>query len=166
MRAMRPSVRVGVVMSGGVEGLRSANWIVQDRVLATAHPTEAEMARLAELGITTLIALLEHPPAQTPALKHGIVYRHLTYHDMTPPAEELIREFVSLVDMAVGRGEKVAVHCMAGLGRTGTLLSCYMVHRGMGAEEAIRYVRGRRPGSVQTRAQELAVRRYADVELE
>ncbi len=148
-------------MSEKVEGLRSANWIIPGQLLATAQPSEAEMARLAELGITTLIALLESPPPHAAALRHGINYQHLTYHDMTPPGEDLITEFVALVEAALAKGEKVAVHCMAGLGRSGTLLACYLVHRGMGADQAIAYVRARRPGSVQTAAQEAAVRRYA-----
>jgi len=150
-----------MAMSKRVEGLSSANWIIPAQLLATAQPGEAEMLRLAELGITTMIALLEYSPPAAAALLHGIKYRHLTYHDMTPPSDELIAEFVRLVDAALVKGEKVAVHCMAGLGRTGTLISCYLVYQGMGAEQAIAYVRAQRPGSVQTAAQELAVMHYA-----
>ena len=43
----------------------------------------------------------------------------------------------------------VAVHCKAGLGRTGTVICAYMMHEaGMTAEEAIVYCRLCRPGSV------------------
>ena len=43
----------------------------------------------------------------------------------------------------------VAVHCKAGLGRTGTVICAYMMHEaGMTAEEAIGYCRLCRPGSV------------------
>ena len=43
----------------------------------------------------------------------------------------------------------LAVHCKAGLGRTGVLICCYLIkHHGFSAEEAIGYIRVCRPGSV------------------
>jgi atypical dual specificity phosphatase len=57
----------------------------------------------------------------------------------------------------------VAVHCGGGLGRTGTLLACYLVSaEGLPADAAIARVRAARPGSVETEDQEQAVRRYAE----
>lgn len=45
----------------------------------------------------------------------------------------------------------VAVHCHAGCGRTGVLIACYLVYANrMNAEDAIHYVRSKRPGSIQT----------------
>lgn len=64
---------------------------------------------------------------------------------------------------ALAEGEAVAVHCGGGLGRTGTVLSCYLLESGeeLGAQEAIRRVRALRPGSVETPAQLAAVRAWA-----
>ena len=63
---------------------------------------------------------------------------------------------------AVNAGQAVAVHCGAGLGRTGTLVACYLVAGGLSAEEAIAKVRRLRPGSIETLEQEAAVRTFEE----
>jgi atypical dual specificity phosphatase len=49
------------------------------------------------------------------------------------------------------------------MGRTGTILAAWLVSRGQGAGEAIALVRSLRPGSIETRAQEESVRRFAEL---
>jgi len=53
------------------------------------------------------------------------------------------------------------VHCLAGLGRTGTVAACLLVTRGRTAGESIAAVRAVRPGSVQSQAQADFVEAFA-----
>ncbi|NWR80853.1 DUS23 phosphatase, partial [Centropus unirufus] len=78
--------------------------------------------------------------------------------DFTAPTPGQIRTFLRLVEVANARGEAVAVHCMLGHGRTGTMLACYLAKaQKMSGADAIREVRRLRPGSIETREQEQAV---------
>ena len=60
---------------------------------------------------------------------------------------------------AAGMG--VAVHCGAGLGRTGVIVACYFVAKEMSAKNAVARVRRLRPGSIETEEQEEAVNEFA-----
>ena len=52
------------------------------------------------------------------------------------------------------QGEVVAVHCLAGLGRTGLVLAAWLIQQGLTAEEALRRLRTIEPGFVQSLEQE------------
>jgi atypical dual specificity phosphatase len=54
----------------------------------------------------------------------------------------------------------VAVHCTAGLGRTGVILACYFVTTGLNPRDAMARVRRMRPGSIETTEQAKAVSEF------
>ena len=82
--------------------------------------------------------------------------------DFTPPTQEQIGRMVEFIDEQTGAGRPVAVTCYAGIGRTGTVLGCYLVSRGATPADAVAEVRRLRPGSIQTPEQEAAVYQYAE----
>lgn len=131
-------------------------------VVACAYPTtEAALAELVGRGVAVLVNLHERPHEPAVLSRFGLTQVHIPVRDFTPPSPAQLERGVAAINEAVSNGERVAVHCGAGLGRTGTLLACYLVSRGLAAPDAIARVRAARPGSVETPEQEAAVEAYA-----
>ncbi|MBI3927755.1 MAG: dual specificity protein phosphatase family protein [Armatimonadetes bacterium] len=65
----------------------------------------------------------------------GLRYHHIAVDDWTVPSFEQVDEFLKLLEDP--ENCPALVHCYAGVGRTGTFVSCYRVYRGMAAEQAI-----------------------------
>ena len=145
----------GVVKDPGV-------WLEEGRVFACRYPRgDSALADLARRGISVLVNLHERGHDPSRLVRHGLVEVYVPVKDFSAPSPERIARGIAAITQAVVAGERVAVHCGGGLGRTGTLLACYLVHRGWEAEEAIDRVRAARPGSVETAGQVAAVNAYA-----
>jgi atypical dual specificity phosphatase len=143
---------------------RHLSWIEGQHLAGCAYPrNEAAMASLRQHGITTVINLHTRKHLPERLARHGIAEIHLPVADFTAPAPEQLARGVAAIEQALAADQRVAVHCGAGLGRTGTLLACYLVRRGLRSDEAIARIRALRPGAVETRAQEAAVALFAAV---
>ncbi|KAI0316366.1 protein-tyrosine phosphatase-like protein [Amylostereum chailletii] len=82
-------------------------------------------------------------------LDRGISHLELYFDDGTNPTDEIVRRFIDVSDEIISAGGVVAVHCKAGLGRTGTLIGAYLVWKyGFTSSEAIAFMRIARPGCV------------------
>jgi atypical dual specificity phosphatase len=136
----------------------SLTWIVERQVAAMSMPWPEDVAALARRGVAGVLSLSERVPEGLPA--PGMSHRHLAVRDFTAPTQTQLAEAVAFMDDVLRGGGAVAVHCGAGLGRTGTVVAAWLVCRGWSADDALREVRRRRPGSVETPEQEEAVRRF------
>ena len=126
-----------------------------------AQPHPPELVALRDQGMGAIVSLTEEPMEVDAVLSAGLRYEHLPIADMHAPTSSDIVEFVTFVDNARKTGLATAVHCRAGLGRTGTMIASYLVHEGESWETALARVRQQRPGSIETMSQEQAVRDFA-----
>ena len=154
--AMRGHLR-GALRRGTMAEL---TWFADDRVAACAYPAEATLGELARVGVVALINLHERPHDPAALARHGLAQIHLPVRDFTPPTPAQLAAGVASIDDTLAAGGRVAIHCAAGLGRTGTLLACWLVSRGAVPDDAIAAIRAARPGSVETQEQIAAVRAY------
>lgn len=138
------------------------DWIIDGRLIAMHRPSRHDLAALRMAGVDHVISLSELPLSPDALAEYDLEAIHIPLPDMTAPGIEQIRRFVRRLDNLVKTGHKVAVHCGAGLGRTGTMLACYLVFTGLSAEDALKEIRLRRPGSVESRNQENAVRAWEE----
>jgi len=139
------------------------SWVVPGVVAAMSRPLDTRKAFefFKDENIDVVITLTESPLNLALVEEFGLEYHHLPIRDFAAPRPEQVDRFVEIIEKARTAGRKVVVHCLAGRGRTGTMLACYLVSRGRSPEEALKEVRALRPGSVETKEQEQAVRAYA-----
>ncbi|KAI1915119.1 cell division control protein 14 [Ophidiomyces ophidiicola] len=79
----------------------------------------------------------------------GIHHIDMIFEDGTCPPLPLVRRFIKLAHDMIAKNKGIAVHCKAGLGRTGCLIGAYLIYRyGFTANEIIAFMRFMRPGMV------------------
>lgn len=162
--AAPPASAAHVPASRGPHGFA---WLEPGRLAGTPLPgvvnaMEHDLALLRQCGITTLITLTERDLPQEPLRRHGLSNLHLPVRDREPPTVAQIQMLLMRMQTLLRRGEVLAVHCLAGLGRTGTVLAAWLIYKGLTAAEALRRVRLVDPQYVQSTEQEEFLQRYED----
>ena len=83
------------------------------------------------------------------AAKNGqiVEYRRIAIRDVDVTTPETMLKILDAIDAALAADKTVYVHCWGGIGRTGTVIGCYMVRHGMSGEEAIKKIAELRRGT-------------------
>ena len=141
--------------------LPNFGWLFENKLAAMAYPqSEDAFTLLYQIGIRAVLNLSEAPlPYEAPNTL-GLLIRHISIADFTAPTLQQAKEAVTVISTCLDRNMPVAVHCLAGLGRTGTILACYLVGMEMSANNAIIIIREWRPGSIEVPEQEAVVYEY------
>ena len=140
-------------------------WVLNDELAGSQGPASLDdLSFLYHQGVRAVIRMEDRTIAADSGTDLELVDMFVPVPDFTPPNLDQIQRMVEFIDQQTAEQRPVVVSCYAGIGRTGTVLACYLVHRGATAVDAINRVRELRPGSVQTPEQEAAVLQYADWE--
>ena len=141
------------------------SWIVPDEIIAFSSPQEVAYTRnlrvtnnwrpedlvddFNDLNVTGVIRLNDKLYDASSFQRHQIQVHEMEFPDGSCPEDRIIREFIRLTQRYVGKKKAVAVHCRAGLGRTGTLIGLYIMHKfGFEARPLIAWMRICRTGMV------------------
>jgi protein-tyrosine phosphatase len=165
--------------------LPNSYWVLPDRLAAGEYPGSlnreqagTKIRRLLQAGVTFFLDLTEAGNLQPydslltqeefrPA--GGVQYRRMPIKSFsTPSRAEMIRT-LDTIDTALAGGQTVYVHCWAGIGRTGTVVGCYLVRHGLSGTQALEEIAQLRQGtphggwtSPETEAQRQMVLNWAE----
>jgi hypothetical protein len=137
-------------MTGRASSARDAPlpgaYVAAAGVLAGPHPATADergtrdrLAALAAAGVALVVDLTEpgEAPDYTPLLPRGVASVRFPVRDLTAPSPATTRTILATIDDTLATGGGVYVHCRGGIGRTGAVVGCWLVHRGLAGDDPL-----------------------------
>lgn len=140
--------------------LEQAYWVVPGRLMAGAFPGAEDPAQerrkleaLLELGIRHIINLMQpgevnrfgrpfrgyEEPLYAVAHSAGctVIVEHRPVKDMGVPDRWGMVRHLDAVDRALAEDRPVYLHCLGGIGRTGTIVGCFLIRHGLAARHTV-----------------------------
>jgi ABC-type phosphate transport system ATPase subunit len=153
-----PLPRAALHYAGSAAGPRGFLWLKRGQLAGTPLPgvyfeLEYDLKALQHCGVTRLVNLTEMPLDESRLKPFGIGSIWEAIPDMEAPSLEQGARLCRKIDELLVAGEVIAVHCRAGLGRTGTVLAAHLIWEGSSALDALEIIRSIEPRWVQSQAQ-------------
>ncbi len=152
-------------------------WVEPGRLLAGEYPgaldpdaARDKLRRFLDASITLFLDLTQAGELEpyAPLLHRRAEHRRMPIADMSTPTAAEMTHILDAIDDALEAGQVVYVHCYGGIGRTGTVVGCYLVRHGRSGQEALTEIARLRQGtpdgwksSPETPAQRAMVLEYA-----
>ncbi len=145
--------------------IENCYWVLQGKLLAGGYPgahskreAKERLERFLETGVSAFVDLT-YPgefgikPYDSFLLESAgnggprSEYRRFPVGDMRVPTPEVMSQILDAIDDALDSGRMVYLHCYGGLGRTGTVVGCFLVRHGMDGDQALMEIRQLRRGT-------------------
>jgi atypical dual specificity phosphatase len=136
------------------------SWLIENKLAGSGIPTSIDEVEWAiKQGVKSIVTIREEPLDES--WIKDVNYLHILSNDMGVPEFDDLVYAVDFIHSRITSNEPVMVHCLAGMGRTGVILACYLIkYQKMSASEATEKVREERPGSIQSYPQEEIIFRF------
>lgn len=128
-------------------------WVVPGRLLAGEYPaqfdeevTRKRLDALLEAGFDLFIDLTKpnetwpyHRILREEAKVYGVevTSQRFPIGDFGLPTTEQMNSILDAIDEGLQAGRKIYLHCLGGIGRTGTTVGCYLVRQGKSGADAL-----------------------------
>ena len=176
----------------GNRPLPNSYWVVPGRFAAGEYPGAMEAERAATKLNTLLSAGINHfidltepgelepyvEIAEEEARNLGLTVayeRHPIVDGSVPRNQEQMAKVLDAIDAALNDSKTIYIHCWGGVGRTGTVVGCWLVRRGHTGDAALRQLAEwwqevekvyRQPNSPETLEQKRYVRNWTEASLD
>lgn len=136
----------------------SSYWVLPGKFLAGGYPgstlgveqeTRQVLRSFLELGITSFFNLTqpEELPSyqemalqETSAINLSVECHRFPIPDRGLPTRDQMKDLLACLDRTLAAGKRLYLHCWGGVGRTGSVVGCWLVHSGLDGRQALKHL--------------------------